>query len=130
VAELLGLTYDTGVLVALERGDRAAWAWHKAAVRARRVPTVPAVALAEVWRGARQARLGAALAGCRIDPLDERQARAAGVALGRAGSARTLDACVLASAARRGDAVLTADPDDLSTLARHLGSVPVVPLQP
>jgi len=130
VAERLGLTYDTGVLVALERGDRAAWAWHKAAVRARRVPTVPAAALAEAWRGARQARLGAALSGCRLDPLDERQARTAGVALGRAGSAETIDACVLASAASRGDAVLTADPTDLGALAAHMGDVPVIELQP
>jgi predicted nucleic acid-binding protein len=130
MAERLGLTYDTGVLVALERGDRAAWAWHKAAVRARRVPTVPAVAVAEAWRDARQARLGAALAGCRVDPLDERQARAAGAALGRAGSAQTIDACILASAAGRGDAVLTADPDDLGALAPHLGDVVVIGLTP
>ena len=128
MADRLGLTYDAGVLVALERGDRMAWAWHKAAVRAGRVPTVPSVVVTEVWRGARQALLAAALASCRIDPLDDGQARRAGAALGRARSDATIDACVLAGAGGRGDAVLTADPADLGSLAPHIGNVPVVAL--
>lgn len=128
MAESLGLTYDTGVLVALERGDPAAWAWHKAALADGRLPTVPAVALAEVRRGGRQARLAMALAACRIDPLDERQARVAEGALGRSRSDQTIDACVLASAAGRGDAVLTVDADDLRSIAQHLAEVPVIVL--
>ena len=43
------------------------------------VPTIPAVALAEVWRGdAKDARVARLLKACSIEALDERLARAAG----------------------------------------------------
>jgi hypothetical protein len=101
---------------------------HKVALEEWRAPTVPTVALAEVWRDGRQARLARALQGCRVDPLDGAQARRTARALAGAGSGRTLDACVMASAPGRTDAVLTADPDDLRRLAPQFPGVVVVGL--
>jgi predicted nucleic acid-binding protein len=112
-----GVTYDSGQLIALERGGRDAWLVHDAAIRAGSVPTVPAPVLTEVWRGAsRQAQLARALAGCRVESLDEVLARRAGVALGVAGSAEAIDAIVAASAASRDDVVVTSDSRDFDRL--------------
>ncbi|PWJ54602.1 hypothetical protein SAMN06264364_10645 [Quadrisphaera granulorum] len=80
---------------------------------------VPAGALAQVWRdGARQARLGRLLRSIAVvvDPLDGQTARAAGVLCGRAGTSDVVDASVALAAARRGCAVVTTDPEDLSRL--------------
>lgn len=129
MATPIGATYDSGMLIALERGDRRAWAWHRAAAEEQRVPTVPAPCIAEVWRvGARQARLSIALRGCRIEDLDALTARRAGEALAATGRGDTIDACVMASAASRADLVLTDDPDDLRALHTAFPDVIVVAL--
>lgn len=52
----MGVTYDTGALLAAERNDRRMWALHAAFLTADVSPTVPAPVLAQAWRGeARQA---------------------------------------------------------------------------
>jgi hypothetical protein len=85
------------------------------------VPTVPTPVTVQVWRGgSRQARLAAALKDCRLEPLTERLAKAAGELCGRAGTSDVVDAVVVASAARRHDRVYTGDEDDLERLAGHL----------
>lgn len=99
----------------------------KAAVQEARPILIPAVALAQVWRGgSRSARLARLRSSCAIDPLDERLAKAAGVLCGRCGTTDAIDAAVVVSAARRADAVLTSDPDDLQPLASVTGRARIV----
>lgn len=114
------LTYDTGVLLAAERGDREVWSRHRAALVEGIRPTVPSVVLAQAWRGGPQPALSRLLKGCRIEPLDEPVARAAGAACAVSGTADVVDAAVVVCAARCGDDVLTSDPDDLQRIAHAL----------
>ena len=51
-----GLTFDTGVLIALERRARRAWNIYRAARDAKVPITVPAAVVAEWWRGRTDAR--------------------------------------------------------------------------
>ncbi len=113
---------DAGALVALERADRTAWALLKASLGAHS-PLVPAPALGQVWRGGAgaQARLAAALAGCRVLDTDDRQARRAGVLLGRAGTTDVVDALVAIAAVDYDADVVTSDPGDLRRLLDALG---------
>lgn len=78
-----GLTYDSGALTAAERSERKMWALHKRALDRGVRPSVPATVLTEVFRSARQVNLSRMLAGCRIDPLEETTAKAAGELLGK-----------------------------------------------
>ena len=111
-----GLTYDAGALIAAERDDRRVWALHRRALERGLVPTVPAGVLGQGWRGGPQARMSRLLKGCRIEPLDEARARAAGVACARAKSSDVVDASVVVGAAARSDLVVTSDPGDLERL--------------
>jgi hypothetical protein len=72
--------------------------------------------------GPRQTRLAQVVNACFVEPLDEALAKSAGELCGKAKVADVLDAAVVASAARRGDAVLTSDPRDLRRLASLAGS--------
>ena len=61
----MGVTYDTGALIAGDRGERRIWARHRALLAIREVPTVPAPVVAQSWRGgSRQVLLARLLAGC------------------------------------------------------------------
>jgi hypothetical protein len=114
----MGVTYDTGALVAADRGQRRQWARHRALLARRTVPVVPAPVLAQAWRGgSRQALLARLLAGCDIEALDDAQARAVGALAARAGTADIVDACVVEGAARRHDLVISSDPGDLHAIA-------------
>lgn len=114
----MGVTYDTGALVAAERGERRMWARHRALLLARQVPTVPAPVVAQAWRGGRhQELLSRLLVGCEVEVLDEARARSAGALAARAGTGDVVDACVVDGALRRGDVVVSADPSDLGALA-------------
>lgn len=117
-----GITYDTGALVAAERGVRLVWALHRRALERGLRPTVPAAVLAQGWRGGPQAELSRLLKGCRVEPLDELRARAAGAACGRAKTADIVDAVVVVGALARGDLVVTTDRDDIRRLAEALDS--------
>ena len=118
----MGLTLDSGALIAIERRDRRASAWLAEAVDRGTPPNVSAVVVAEVWRGGRRsALLARALRLCRIIPADEAVARAAGELLAAAGSDATIDALVVTAAAIAGDAVLTSDPHDLAPLGARVG---------
>ncbi|MCP9488611.1 MAG: PIN domain-containing protein [Solirubrobacteraceae bacterium MAG38_C4-C5] len=120
------MTLDSGALIAYERGERRAGSLIDAERRRRRAVTVPTAVLTEVWRGGpRQHCLQRLLADCVIAPLDERLARHAGELMGRTGTDDPVDAIVAQSAARRGDVVLTSDPDDLQRLADELGTIRV-----
>ena len=103
------IAFDTGALVALDRGDRTLWSDLKAAALAGVDVAVPAAVVAQVWRGsARQARLSRALAGCEIASFDD-VARAAGELCGRAGTSDVVDASVAVVAASSGGAMLSLD---------------------
>lgn len=114
------LLLDAGALLALERGDRATWVELKAQRDRGRVPITNATILGQAWRGGgpRQARLALALPGIDVQPVDEPLGRAAGELLARSGTSDIADATLVALT-RTGDRVLTSDPDDIATLARH-----------
>lgn len=122
------LTLDAGALVGIDRDDRRAWAVLKAAVAHQCRPVVPAPVVTEVWRSPLQANLARALKLCTIEPTDAELARAAGELLAATGGSDPVDAIVVASASRRGGAVLTADPTDLRRLASRTPSVSITPL--
>jgi hypothetical protein len=90
-----GLTYDSGALIGAERGDRQFWSLHARALGRGVIPVVPAGVLAEVWRGGPP----------EIDTVD----------------ATVVEATVVESALRRGNAVVTANRLHLPALARAAG---------
>ena len=114
-----GLTYDTGALIAAERGDQQMWGLHRRTLSRGVVPTIPAVVLAQGWRGGPQPQMSRLIAGCCVEPLDEQLARSAGAACGRAGTSDIVDAAVVVNASTRGDLVVTSDPADI----RRLGEI-------
>ena len=113
----MGITYDTGALIAAERAERRMWARHRALLALREVPTVPAPVVAQSWRGGRQALLARLLAGCDVEALDDGQARSVGSLAGRAATTDIVDVCVVEGAIRRHDLVVSSDPDDLQAIA-------------
>ena len=114
----MGITYDTGALIAADRAERRMWARHRALLALREVPTVPAPVVAQSWRGGgRQALLARLLAGCDVEALDDGQARAVGSLAARAGTTDIVDVCVVKGAMRRRDLVVSSDPDDLQAIA-------------
>lgn len=120
-----GLTLDTGALIALERRDARAMRLVGSARREREV-VVPAAVLVEWWRGPGHAA-ERILESMRLEPLVPRLARTAGEALARIGRGPSaIDAIVMASAASRGDTVLTSDVDDLERLRAFFPTVRVL----
>jgi hypothetical protein len=114
----MGVTYDTGALIAAERNDRAMWALHAGFLAEEVVPVVPAPVLAEAWRGGpRQASLVRLLALCVVEPMSDTQARAVGLLAGRAGHDDIVDVAVVEGALRRGDAVITSNLSHLAGIA-------------
>jgi hypothetical protein len=114
----MGVTYDTGALIAADRNDRAMWALHAGFLAEEVAPTVPAPVVAEAWRGrSRQANLARFLALCVIEAMDMVQAEAVGVLAGRAGHDDVVDVTVVEGAFRRRDAVVTSNPTHIRTIA-------------
>ena len=121
---MAGLTLDTGALIGFERSDRRLLLHLKTAQMRGQELTVPTPVVAEAWRGgARSARIARLLDVCVIEPLFEDLARLAGEAIASISRASVIDAIVMASAARRGDRVLTADFNDLDRLRAHFPTV-------
>ncbi len=117
-----GLTYDTDALIAAAKSQIEMWRIHEGALRRGVKPTVPAVVLAQAWRGggSRQAQLSRLLAGCAIEVFDEDTAREVGLALAVAKTSDIVDAAVVTRALGREDAVVTSDPDDLIHITHAL----------
>jgi hypothetical protein len=106
----MGVTYDTGALIAADRDDRAMWALHAGFLAEEVTPTVPSRVIVQAWRGAgRQANQSRFLALCDVEDLTVDQAKAVGVLAGRAGHDHIVDVTVVEGAIRRGDAVITSD---------------------
>jgi hypothetical protein len=125
---LAGLTLDAGALIAADRNDRSFWSFWAESLARGIVPVIPAAALAQAWRSHRQARLAQVVNACVVDPLDERLAKTAGELCGTSKTRDIIDAAVVASAARRGDAILTSDPRDLRRLASRAPEVTIIRL--
>ncbi|HEV3094300.1 MAG TPA: PIN domain-containing protein [Solirubrobacteraceae bacterium] len=118
---MAALVFDSGALIALERGDRKVAALLVAAVAGGAEAITSCVCVAEVWRDpARQARLTRALCGFRERSLDPKQARACGALLAKAGVSDVADAA-LCQLARHGDTVVTSDPSDIARLLQASG---------
>lgn len=111
----MGLTFDTGALIALERRDVRMRKVLDTALAGRVPITVPAAVVAEWWR-ARTDRVDLILAMFTVEALSERIAKLAGEAIAAVPSATVVDAIVMASAASRGDPVYTSDVGDLVRL--------------
>ncbi len=121
-------TFDTGMLIALERRKPRATEAMRAIVRRGLLPVVPAVAYAEWWRGRSEIR-EAILDMVVVEDMPAALCRAAGEALGAVRGASLADAVVMASAALRGGGVVyTSDVGDLARLQRHFQTVLVVPV--
>ncbi len=121
-------TFDTGMLIALERRKQRATEAFRNIVRRGFLPIVPAVVYAEWWRG-RTAIREAILAAVIVEEMPPLLCRAAGEALAAVRGATLADAVVMASAALRGGGVVyTGDHDDLGRLNRHFPSVLVLPV--
>ncbi len=128
-----GVTYDTGMLIALERHKSGALHVHER-LRERMIRiTVPIPVVAEWWRGrtddrddilravevelGESARVAAMHAGEALAELHPKKP-------GELCRSRFLvDAIVMASAALRGDAVYTSDVEDLSRFAQRFPGV-------
>jgi hypothetical protein len=119
----MGVTYDTGALIAADRGERRMWARHRALLARREVPTVPAPVLAQSWRGSnRQVQLSRLLAGCHVEALDDGLARSVGTLAAGAATTDIVDACVVEGALRRRDLVVSSDQHDLQAIAAASGN--------
>jgi predicted nucleic acid-binding protein len=119
-------TFDTGMLIALERRKSRATEAFRNIVRRGFLPIVPAVVYAEWWRGRTDIR-EEILAAVLVEDMPPSLCRAAGEALGSVRGSSLADAVVMASAALRGGGVVyTGDLDDLTRLSRHFPSVRVL----
>ena len=118
----VGLTFDTGALIALERRHQRMARVYATAVGDGILITVPAVVIAEWWRGRSDAR-EMILRGVRVEATSVDLARLAGEALAAVPGATAIDALVMASAARRGDIVYTSDLGDLEQLRSYFPAV-------
>lgn len=116
-----GVTFDTGMLVALERRHAGALALLRACRLSRASITIPAAVVAEWWRGTHRALLESG----RVEALTPELAERAGELLARSAGSNAVDATVVASAALRGDLVITSDEHDLRQLAKFVSGVTV-----
>jgi predicted nucleic acid-binding protein len=116
VSTVGGLTLDTGALIAIERRDRRATSLVESAqMRGGRI-TVSVAVIVEWWRGQR-GPLARLLDAFDIEPLGTDLAKLAGLALALSPAGPgPVDAVVMASAASRGDVVLTSDIEDFEAL--------------
>ena len=117
---------DAGALIALADDEERPQALVDAALAAGARVTVPAVVVAEWWRGQHGPDPTAAFV---IEATTDELARKAGIAAGNVDGATAIDAIVMASAAERGDTVLTSDFHDLERLRAHFREVTVLSVQ-
>lgn len=118
-----GVVFDTGALIALERGDREVVTLVAEARSIGSTLTVPAGCVAQAWRDPRrQARVAAflRLAVTKVVTLDHDDARHVGLLLAATGTSDVVDGHVAVCAHRLNQTVITSDPDDISRLAPNL----------
>jgi predicted nucleic acid-binding protein len=122
---MIGLTFDTGALIALERRKQRMKHVLERALANDQTITVPADVVGEWWRGRTDLR-EAILDGVEVEPLTASLAKLAGEALAAVPEATLVDAVVMASAATRGDVVYSSDVADLEALRRVFPNVRVL----
>jgi predicted nucleic acid-binding protein len=120
---MVGLTFDTGAMLALERRN-SRMRRVVAAARRERI-TVPTPVITEWWRGRTDVR-EQILASVTVETLTRALARTAGEAIAAVPGATPIDAIVMASAASRGDIVYTSDFHDLDALRAFFPNVRVL----
>jgi predicted nucleic acid-binding protein len=121
-------TFDTGMLIALERRKQRATEAFRNIVRRGFLPIVPAIVYVEWWRGRNDVR-EEILAAVIVEDMPPGLCRAAGEALAAVKGSSIADAVVMASAALRGGGIVyTSDVGDLKRLQRHFSTVMVLPV--
>lgn len=121
----VSITFDTGALIGLERRrQRMRHVIERATERALDIQ-VPSVCVAEWWRK-RTDRNEAILAALVVVHTDDELVRVAGEAQALVPKATTIDAIVMASAARAGGVVYTSDVGDLERLRSVFPNVRVL----
>lgn len=119
---MAALVFDSGALIALERGDRGIAVLLATAVKDGADAVTSTACVAQVWRNpARQARLARALAGFVERDLDKARARDCGVLLARSSTSDIADASV-SLLVEDGDTILTSDPHDIGRLLDATGT--------
>ncbi|HEY4159648.1 MAG TPA: PIN domain-containing protein [Polyangiaceae bacterium] len=109
------------MLIALERRHVGALALLRACRLSRASITIPAAVVAEWWRGTNRALLESGT----LEALTPELAEHAGELLAKTAGSNAIDATVIASAALRGDLVVTGEEHDLRELARFARGVTV-----
>lgn len=118
---MAALVFDTGGLIALDRGSREIGAMLAAATEAGVDAVTSSACVAQAWRDpARQARLARALSGFLERPLDPSAARDCGHLLAAARTSDIADAAVTLIV-QNGDTVVTSDPKDIEHLLDAAG---------
>ncbi len=114
---------DAGVLVAVDRGEKAAQSFLTAALEESAVLRTSTPVVAQVWRdGSRQARLARFLDTLEIHDFTLVDARVVGGILLRSGTSDVVDAHLVALAVRLQDSIVTADAADFQLLTSQLGA--------
>jgi predicted nucleic acid-binding protein len=119
--------FDTGAMIAVERGKQRATRFLQLVRLGRAKIIVPLPVVAEWWRGRTDAREEILSATEVVGSLAA--AKAAGVALAhakRVNAKITIDAMVMATAALMDAVVVTGDPEDFEALAVHFPRVAVL----
>lgn len=120
-----GITLDTGALVAIERRKQRGTQLLELAKQRLAILAAPTSVIAEWWRGRTDVR-ERILDVVTVEPVSLVVAKAAGEALARVPGSTSVDAVVMAFAARRGDVVFTNDIDDLERLRAFFPTVRVL----
>lgn len=116
------ITFDTGALIALERKKRRVVELFQHVLRHGQDVTVPTAVVTEWWRSRTDLRENI-LESVVVEPLSLGVAKTASEALAAVKGATAVDAIVMASAALRGDVVLTSDVHDLEKLRSFFPAV-------
>jgi predicted nucleic acid-binding protein len=117
---VVGITLDTGVLIAIEKGDERLRLELAEAVLSARKITLPCAVLAQFWRG-NHPSAARTLRACTVEEMNEEIAKAVGHLLAESHTTDVIDASVVEGAARRGDVILTSDPVDIERLVEACG---------
>ena len=115
----LGVTLDTGALIALERGDSRMLALLRLLSKSGGRVRVPAGVAGQAWRGGgRQAVLARLLSSPEVEvpSLDLALARACGELCAASGTSDIVDASVVPFADAHRDSIVTSDVEDLRRL--------------
>lgn len=118
---MAAIVFDSGALIALERGDRSVGALLASAAQEGIDAVTSSGCVAQVWRNpARQSRLARGLEGFVEHPLDATRARQSGMLLASTDTRDVVDAAVVVLA-NDGDTILTSDPHDIERLLEGAG---------